>query len=266
MSTYSVYNLKVNNSLSFDTIAATGSILYINGDGDTYWAEGGADGTSGTSGINGTSGIDGINGTSGSSGSSGVSGSSGTSGSSGSSGQDGILGSSGSSGTSGSSGSSGQDGILGSSGSSGTSGSSGSSGVSGSSGSSGVSGSSGSSGVSGSSGSSGTSGKAGTSGTSGTSALAVWTINNIATSGTAVVGRINCFTATTGTNTITLPSAGSNLGALVIVSRTKATGASNYIVSRSGSDVIGNGNTQVSFSVGQVHLFTAVASGLWTSV
>jgi hypothetical protein len=90
MSTYSVYNIKVDNDLSFTPGPTAGSVLTIDSDGHTYWSQGGSgsagsSGSSGTSGQNGSSGSSGVSGTSGTSGSSGITGTSGTSGSSGTS-------------------------------------------------------------------------------------------------------------------------------------------------------------------------------------
>jgi hypothetical protein len=108
MSTYSVYNIKIDNQLSFTPGATAGYVLAIDADGNTYWAAGGlGTGTSGTSGSSGTSG------TSGNSGSSGTSGTSGTSAPGITSGTSGTTGTSGTSGSSGSSGSSGLNGVSG---------------------------------------------------------------------------------------------------------------------------------------------------------
>jgi hypothetical protein len=103
MATYSVYNIKVDNKLSFTPGPTAGYVLAINSNGDTYWAAGGAggSGTSGSSGSSGSSGVNGANGSSGSSGSSGLSGSSGSSGVNGNNGSSGVNGANGSSGTSG---------------------------------------------------------------------------------------------------------------------------------------------------------------------
>jgi hypothetical protein len=128
--TFSVYNIKVDNSLSFTPGPTAGYVLAIDANGSTYWAaaptgsggSGGASGTSGSSGSSGTSGLNGSSGTSGLNGSNGSSGTSGVSGSSGTSGLNGLNGSSGSSGTRGTSGSSGSSGSSGTSGSAGTSG------------------------------------------------------------------------------------------------------------------------------------------------
>jgi len=172
--TYSVYNIKVDNELSFTPGPTAGWVLAIQSDGSTYWSEGGfgatgatgADGTSGTSGTSGESGTSGVDGSSGTSGTSGI----GVSGTSGTSGEDGTSGVSGSSGTSGESGTSGVDG---SSGTSGTSGVNGTSGINGEDGTSGIDGTSGVDGTSGTSGTSavGTSGTSGTSGVDGTSGI-----------------------------------------------------------------------------------------------
>ena len=84
--TYSVYNIKVDNELSFTPGPTAGYVLGIKADGTTEWIQGGGGGGSGTS---GTSGSSGSAGTSGSSGTSGA-GSSGTSGNNGSSGTSGL--------------------------------------------------------------------------------------------------------------------------------------------------------------------------------
>jgi hypothetical protein len=81
MATYSVYNIKIDNQLSFTPGATAGYVLAIDANGNTYWSAGGAGG-SGSSGTSGSSGSSGTSGSSGSSGTSGKSGSSGTSGSS----------------------------------------------------------------------------------------------------------------------------------------------------------------------------------------
>lgn len=128
--TFSVYNIKVDNSLSFTPGPTAGYVLAIDANGSTYWASA-PTGSGGSGGASGTSGSSGSSGTSGSSGSSGINGNNGSSGTSGSSGSSGVNGSSGSSGTRGTSGSSGSSGLNGSSGTSGATGSSGSSGTSG---------------------------------------------------------------------------------------------------------------------------------------
>jgi hypothetical protein len=91
MSTYSVYNIKIDNQLSFTPGATAGYVLAIDANGNTFWSAGGS-GSSGTSGANGTSGSSGTSGKSGTSGSSGSSGTSGVSGSSGTSGLSGTSG------------------------------------------------------------------------------------------------------------------------------------------------------------------------------
>ena len=96
MSTYSVYNIKVDNDLSFTPGPTAGFVLTIGSDGHTYWSQGGSgsagsSGSSGSSGQNGSSGSSGVSGSSGSSGTSGTSGVSGTSGTSGSSGTSAAL-------------------------------------------------------------------------------------------------------------------------------------------------------------------------------
>jgi hypothetical protein len=103
--TYSVNNIRIDNTLLFGTGATAGYVLAVNPDGSTYWSspQSGSSGASGTSGTSGSSGTSGINGTIGSNGVSGSNGSSGTSGVNGISGTSGLNGSSGSSGTSGSS-------------------------------------------------------------------------------------------------------------------------------------------------------------------
>jgi hypothetical protein len=94
--TYSVNNIRIDNTLVFGTGATAGYVLAIEADGSTYWSspQSGSSGASGSSGTSGSSGSSGVNGTEGSSGSSGVNGTSGTSGSSGTSGVSGTSGSS----------------------------------------------------------------------------------------------------------------------------------------------------------------------------
>jgi hypothetical protein len=79
MSTYSVYNIKIDNELSFPSGMTAGYVLSINDDGTTQWVipQSGLSGSSGTSGSSGSSGSSGINGTDGVIGSSGSSGTSG---------------------------------------------------------------------------------------------------------------------------------------------------------------------------------------------
>jgi hypothetical protein len=98
--TYSVYNIKVDNNLSFTPGATAGYVLAIDADGNTYWSAGGAGG-SGTSGSSGTSGVSGSSGSSGSSGTSGLDGTSGSSGTSGINGTSGVNGATGPAGTGG---------------------------------------------------------------------------------------------------------------------------------------------------------------------
>lgn len=65
--TYSVYNIKVDNQLSFTPGPTAGNVLAIDANGNTSWVpqsggSGGGSGTSGTSGSSGTSGVNGLNG------------------------------------------------------------------------------------------------------------------------------------------------------------------------------------------------------------
>ena len=75
MATYSVYNIKVDNLLSFTPGPTAGYVLAIDTNGNTYWSAGG----SGGSGSAGSSGTSGSSGSSGSSGTSGVNGQNGIS-------------------------------------------------------------------------------------------------------------------------------------------------------------------------------------------
>jgi hypothetical protein len=94
--TYSVNNIRIDNTLVFGTGATAGFVLAIEADGSTYWSspQSGSSGASGSSGTSGTSGSSGING---STGSSGINGTSGINGNDGSSGTSGVSGTSGSS-------------------------------------------------------------------------------------------------------------------------------------------------------------------------
>lgn len=67
MSTYSVYNIKIDNELSFTPGAATGSVLAINTEGITYWGSPstGPTGPTGAAGTNGTNGATGATGATG---------------------------------------------------------------------------------------------------------------------------------------------------------------------------------------------------------
>lgn len=67
MSTYSVYNIKIDNELSFTPGAATGSVLAINAEGITYWGSPstGPTGPTGAAGTNGTNGATGATGATG---------------------------------------------------------------------------------------------------------------------------------------------------------------------------------------------------------
>ncbi len=67
MSTYSVYNIRIDNELSFTPGAATGSILAINTEGITYWTTQG----SGPIGATGATGADGSTGPAGATGATG---------------------------------------------------------------------------------------------------------------------------------------------------------------------------------------------------
>lgn len=58
--TYSVYNIKVDNELSFTPGPTAGYVLGIKADGTTEWIQGGGGGGSGTSGSSGSSGTSGI--------------------------------------------------------------------------------------------------------------------------------------------------------------------------------------------------------------
>lgn len=69
--TYSVYNIKVDNSLSFTPGPTAGYVLAIAADGSTYWTTGGfgATGATGPAGSNGSTGATGPQGATGAAGS-----------------------------------------------------------------------------------------------------------------------------------------------------------------------------------------------------
>lgn len=65
MATYSVYNIHIDNNLSFTPGPTAGYVLAIDANGNTYWAAGGSgggtgSGSSGSSGTSGTSGTSGV--------------------------------------------------------------------------------------------------------------------------------------------------------------------------------------------------------------
>ncbi len=64
MSTYSVYSIKIDNSLSFTPGPTAGYVLAIAADGSTYWSLGGF-GATGPAGANGATGANGTNGATG---------------------------------------------------------------------------------------------------------------------------------------------------------------------------------------------------------
>lgn len=67
MSTYSVYNIKVDNGVYFTPGPTAGYVLTIGSDGSTYWSQGGAgaQGPTGVTGSQGPTGSAGTNGTNG---------------------------------------------------------------------------------------------------------------------------------------------------------------------------------------------------------
>ena len=55
MSTYSVYNIKIDNQLSFTPGATAGHVLAIGADGNTYWTVGGSGNSNFSNGYSATS-------------------------------------------------------------------------------------------------------------------------------------------------------------------------------------------------------------------
>ena len=85
MSTYSVYDIKIDNSLAFTPGPTAGYVLAIAASGTTYWTTGGfgATGATGADGANGAAGATGATGPAGSNGSNGAAGATGATGASG---------------------------------------------------------------------------------------------------------------------------------------------------------------------------------------
>jgi hypothetical protein len=81
MSTYSVYNIKIDNSLAFTPGPTAGWVLAINTDGSTYWTNA-VSGSGGGTGATGPTGPAGANGTNGAAGATGATGATGPAGSS----------------------------------------------------------------------------------------------------------------------------------------------------------------------------------------
>ena len=81
MSTYSVYNIKIDNSLAFTPGPTAGWVLAINTDGSTYWTNA-VSGGAGATGATGATGPAGSNGAAGATGPTGPAGSNGATGSS----------------------------------------------------------------------------------------------------------------------------------------------------------------------------------------
>jgi hypothetical protein len=87
-STYSVYDIKIDNSLAFTPGATAGYVLAIAADGSTYWSQpgspdAGATGATGPQGPAGSNGLDGATGPTGPAGSNGIDGATGATGASG---------------------------------------------------------------------------------------------------------------------------------------------------------------------------------------